>query len=114
MITIEDRIRYINAKIRNIIYYRLTVVPACCESGDPQLNVFRMQFIHVLRQLRKSLLSLVNDLPETMTEEKSYYLGIVNLISPKVKSVECRDVIKRINDYVKGYRRKEGEKKTAS
>ena len=104
MITLKDRIRYINAKIRNIIYYRLVVVPNCCNSGDPQLDVFRMQFIHVLRQLRKSLLSLVQDMPEEMKEEKAYYLGIANLISPKVKSVECRDVIKRIKDYVKNYR----------
>ena len=52
--SVEEKIRYATAKIRNIIYYRLEV-------EETMLDVrYRMQYLHVLRQYRKSLLPLVD------------------------------------------------------
>lgn len=100
--TVEEKIRYATAKVRNIIYYRLTVVPACCATGDPQLDVFRQTYIHILRQYRKSLLALVEEIPDGDTR-KEFFQGMINLISPKVKSDECKDVIKRLRDHWNKY-----------
>lgn len=97
--TIEDRVRYAKAKIRNIIYYRLTVIPACCSSGDPQLDYSRQTYLHVLRQLRETLGRLILDMP-VEHPDRDLLIGIKLLIPMKVKTDEGKDVIKRIRDYV--------------
>lgn len=100
--TVEEKIRYATAKVRNIIYYRLTVEVNCENSGDEYLSRFRCQYIHVLRQYRKSLLALVEEIPDGDTR-KEFFQGMINLISPKVKSDGCKDVIKRLRDHWNKY-----------
>lgn len=90
--TTDERFRYITAKVRNIIYYRLEV--------EPTIEYrFRAQYIHVLRNLRKDCISLLNDL-ENNDPKKNYILGIVRLIDPKVKSNECLSTIHDLKEYV--------------
>ena len=99
--TIEEKIRYSTAKLRNIIYYRLVVEEQCCAMNDERYDRFRCQYMHVLRRYRKSLLTLVEEIPND-DPRKSWFLGIIKLISPKVKSDECKDTIKRLKDYCDG------------
>ena len=95
--TIDERIRYMNGKINNIIYYRLTI-----EEENWEWR-FRCQYMHVLRDLRKQILELIEDM-EPDDERKEFYGGIVNLISPKVKTDECLSTIKSIEAYVNEYK----------
>lgn len=95
MITREEKIGYIVARIRNIIYYRLTVEPS-----DPIR--YRAQYIHVLRNLRKDLLGLVEDL--SLTDNRAaWFRDIISIIPAKVKSEFCFDIIRQINDYVEKF-----------
>lgn len=76
---LDFRIRLAIAKGRNIIYYR--------ERDRRE----RAQYIHVVRDYRKTLLKLLEFIPES--EEyagiKSFFNSLVNIIDPKVKSVSC-------------------------
>ena len=89
MITREEKIGYIVARIRNIIYYRLTVEPS-----DPIR--YRAQYMHVLRNLRKDLLSLADN-------RSTWFRDIISIIPAKVKSEFCFDIVRQINDYVEKF-----------
>jgi len=106
VIGLEDRIRFANAKLRNIIYYRLTVEEACEKSRDPYLSRYRATYMHVLRLYRKILVELVNDIPQE-DPRKNWFQGIIDLISPKVRTDECKDTIKRLRDYLNSYVQKQ-------
>lgn len=93
MITVEEKIGYIVARIRNIIYYRLTIEPS-----DPIR--YRAQYMHVLRNLRKNILGLLSEMSEEDTIRRTWLSRIVNIIPPSVKSEFCYDVIRQINDFV--------------
>lgn len=93
MITIEEKIGYIVARIRNIIYYRLTVEPS-----DPIR--YRAQYMHVLRNLRKDILGLLSELDKEDTIRRAWFSKVVDIIPPSVKSEFCYDVIRQINDFV--------------
>lgn len=89
---IQQRVRYIKAKIRNIPYYW---------EYDESLGESRSrkQYIHVLRGLRKQLLGLVEETIDEKDLEK--FKEIIELIPPKVKTEECKDVILKLKNYVK-------------
>lgn len=93
MITVEEEIGYIVARIRNIIYYRLTIEPS-----DPIR--YRAQYMHVLRNLRKNILDLLSEMSEEDTIRRTWLSRIVDIIPPSVKSEFCYDVIRQINDFV--------------
>lgn len=93
MITVEEEIGYIVARIRNIIYYRLTIEPS-----DPIR--YRAQYMHVLRNLRKNILGLLSEMSEEDTIRRIWLSRIVDIIPPSVKSEFCYDVIRQINDFV--------------
>lgn len=94
--SVEEKIRYATAKIRNIIYYRLEV-------EETMLDVrYRMQYLHVLRQYRKSLLPLVDEMSD-QDPRKEFFLDMINIISPKVKSNECKETIQILKDYFDKY-----------
>lgn len=93
MITVEEKIGYIVARIRNIIYYRLTIEPS-----DPIR--YRAQYMHVLRNLRKDILDLLSEMSEEDTIRRTWLSRIVDIIPPSVKSEFCYDVIRQINDLV--------------
>ena len=85
--TLEDKIKYTLAKIRNIAYYRLEVEPR-----DP--DRYRCQYMHVIRDLKKRLLELYKE------TEDLWWLGAANLINLKVKTDECLDTIYTLKEYV--------------
>lgn len=85
--TLEDKIKYTLAKIRNIAYYRLEVEPR-----DP--DRYRCQYMHVIRDLKKRLLELYKE------TEDLWWLGAANLINLKVKTDECLDTIYALKEYV--------------
>lgn len=90
--TIDERFRYTIAKVRNIIHYRLDV--------EPTIDYrFRAQYLHVLRNYRKELLSIINDM-EQGDLRVPYLLGMVRLINPKVKTDECLSTIQDLKEYV--------------
>ena len=94
--SVEEKIRYATAKIRNIIYYRLEV-------EETMLDVrYRMQYLHVLRQYRKSLLPLVDEMSD-QDPRKEFFLDMINIISPKVKSNECKETIQNLKDHFDKY-----------
>ena len=93
MITREEKIGYIVARIRNIIYYRLAIEPS-----DPIR--YRAQYMHVLRNLRKDILGLLSELKLGDTGRRIWLSRIVEIIPPSVKSEFCYDVIRQINDFV--------------
>lgn len=93
MITREEKIGYIVARIRNIIYYRLTVEPS-----DPIR--YRAQYLHVLRNLRKDILGLLGELEPGDTVRRTWLSKVVDIIPPSVKSEFCYDVIRQVNDFV--------------
>lgn len=89
---IEIKIRYIIARIRNIIYYVLEV-----DKNDPTRQ--RAQYLHVLRNLRKDLLDLLGELSK-MDTRRFWFNSIVNLIDPKIKSEFCIETVRRIKEFV--------------
>jgi len=105
MLDLDTRCRYVNAKIRNIIYYRLTVEESLWESEGR----FRCQYMHVMRGLRSQVQGLIRDMQKDDTRI-SFYQGIVNLISPKIKNEDCMWTIRQMEEYVK--RSEEGEKES--
>lgn len=92
MITIEDRVRYAIARIRNAIYYRLEVEEKTEER-------YRCQYIHVLRKYRKLLVELVGDM-DPQDPRIALFQGMINLINPKIKSDECLSTLEDIKWYL--------------
>ena len=92
MITVEDRIRYAIARIRNAIYYRLEV-----EENNKER--YRCQYMHVLRGYRKLLLELVGDMDLSDPRIKLFE-GMIEIIDPKVKSDECLSTIEDLKWYL--------------
>lgn len=86
--TIEEKIKYTLAKVRNIAYYRLEVEPR-----DP--NRYRCQYMHVLRNLKKTLLEIAEE------TQDQWWIGLANIISQKVRTDECLDTIYSLQEYVK-------------
>lgn len=92
---LEDKIRYSIAKIRNCIYYRLQVD----ESEELRPLSFRRQYMHVLRQYRKDLLGLIQEIPAG-DSRREFFLEMTRIIDPKVKSNECLDTIERLEAHL--------------
>lgn len=91
---IEQRIRYVKAKIRNIGYYW---------EYDESLGEVRSrkQYMHVLRTLREQLLMIVKEAgTELVKEDKELFNYIISCVSPKISTLECGDVIRGIKKYV--------------
>ncbi len=90
--TLDDRVRYATAKVRNIVYYRLTV-----EENNPER--YRCQYMPILRQYRKTLIDLIRDLgPDD--PRGNWFKGIVKIIDPKVKGDECLGTIEDLEWYI--------------
>lgn len=94
MLEIRSSIQYAKAKLRNIVYYRLSVEPIMKER-------FRCQYMHVLRQFRKDNLALLERIAESHNPEfKEDYILLskaVDMISPKIKTEECLSTIKNLS-----------------
>ena len=86
--TLEDRVRYAKAKLRNIIYYRLEVEPTVPDR-------FRCQYMHILRSYRKEALVLAQDLKKVGRDNKFFWAS-VNMIDQKVKTEDCLSTIKKL------------------
>lgn len=85
--TIQDQLRYLKAKIRNVVYYRLDI--------EPTLDYrIRCQYIHILRTIRSEIVQILPDLEEG--DDKKVLIKIMDLINPKIKSGECEQVIQKI------------------
>ena len=80
MNNLEFRINLAIAKGRNIIYYR--------ERDTRE----RCQYMHVVREFRKTLVDLVKEIPETDPSHK-FFKSLIKKINPKVKSEECIQTI---------------------
>lgn len=91
-ISLEDRIRYIQARIRNMIHYRLTVEERLWDTR------FRCQYVHPVRKLRTDLILLVGDMSAD-DPRREKFIGVVKLIHPKVKSSECLSTLRDIEEY---------------
>jgi hypothetical protein len=91
--TLEDKIRYAIAKIRNVIYYRIQI------DENMREERFRGQYMHVLRQYRKDLLVLVEEIPEG-DSRRTFFEEMIQIINPKVKTNECLDTIERLEWYL--------------
>lgn len=93
--TNEERIRFIKAKVKNIIYYRLEV--------EPKIDTrYRCQYMPVLRLLRKQAAGIINDLPKNHPDY-NYISGVVSLINPKVMPNECLQTIVNLKKHVEKY-----------
>lgn len=84
----EKRISWLYAKGRNIIYYR---------SIDDRP---RAQYMHILRDFRKEAKELLDKGSISDPYTKNAIEGIINLIPPKVKTEECDEVIKQLNEKI--------------
>lgn len=81
---LDFRIVLAIAKGRNIVYYRKIE------------NRTRFQYIHVVRDYRKQIVALLQELPESPSKYdamRDLFQKIINLIDPKVKSEETTGVI---------------------
>ena len=78
---LELRIKFAICKGRNIIYYR--------ERDTRE----RCQYIHVVRNYRKTLQELLKILPPEYEGVRPLFEAIVNVIDPKVKSEGCIQTI---------------------
>ena len=90
--TLDDRVRYATAKVRNIVYYRLDV-------EENNAERYRCQYMHVLRQYRKLLVDLVNDLGPS-DSRTGWFEGLIDIIDPKIKSNECLSTIEDLEWYI--------------
>ena len=90
--TLDDRVRYAKAKVRNIVYYRL-------EIEENNQERYRCQYMSVLRRYRESLVELIRDLGPN-DPRTSWFIGLTNLIDPKVKSNECLSTIEDLEWYI--------------
>jgi hypothetical protein len=94
---IINRLRYAKAKLRNIpFYWEYDESLGECRS--------RKQYMHVLRSFRKQLEALVAGMKESTANNWSYDIdklqGLINIISPKVKTEECKETIEKLKNYV--------------
>lgn len=91
---IFTRVSLLYSRLRNIIYYRLSVEPKYPER-------LRCQYIHILRLTREDLISLLNS-PGISKEDYDTFLDIVRLIPPKIKDEECYSTILNLENYLSG------------
>lgn len=89
MDNLEFRINLAIAKGRNIIYYR--------ERDTRE----RCQYIHVVREFRKTLVDLVNLIPEN-DPSRNFFIELIKVINPKVKSEECIQTILDMKNIYEG------------
>ena len=89
MDNLEFRINLAIAKGRNIIYYR--------ERDTRE----RCQYIHVVREFRKTLVDLVNLIPEN-DPGRNFFMELIRVINPKVKSEECIQTILEMKNIYEG------------
>lgn len=89
MDNLEFRINLAIAKGRNIIYYR--------ERDTRE----RCQYIHVVREFRKTLVDLVNLIPEN-DSGRNFFIELIKVINPKVKSEECIQTILEMKNIYEG------------
>ena len=89
MDNLEFRINLVIAKGRNIIYYR--------ERDTRE----RCQYIHVVREFRKTLVDLVNLIPEN-DPGRNFFMELIKVINPKVKSEECIQTILEMKNIYEG------------
>ena len=89
MNNLEFRINLAIAKGRNIIYYR--------ERDTRE----RCQYIHVVREFRKTLVDLVNLIPEN-DPGRNFFIELIKVINPKVKSEECIQTILEMKNIYEG------------
>lgn len=89
MDNLEFRINLAIAKGRNIIYYR--------ERDTRE----RCQYIHVVREFRKTLVDLVNLIPEN-DPGRNFFIELIKVINPKVKSEECIQTILEMKNIYEG------------
>ena len=80
MNNLDFRINLAIAKGRNIIYYR--------ERDTRE----RCQYIHVIREFRKTLVKLTSQMNDE-DPTKKFFQSIINVINPKIKSEECIQAI---------------------
>lgn len=91
---ITTRVSLLYSRLRNIIYYRLSVEPKYPER-------LRCQYMHILRSTREDLINLLNS-PGISKEDYNVILDIVRLIPPKVKDEECYSTILNLENYLLG------------
>ena len=89
MDNLEFRINLAIAKGRNIIYYR--------ERDTRE----RCQYIHVVREFIKTLVDLVNLIPEN-DPGRNFFIELIKVINPKVKSEECIQTILEMKNIYEG------------
>ena len=89
MDNLEFRINLAIAQGRNIIYYR--------ERDTRE----RCQYIHVVREFRKTLVDLVNLIPEN-DPGRNFFIELIKVINPKVKSEECIQTILEMKNIYEG------------
>ena len=89
MDNLEFRINLAITKGRNIIYYR--------ERDTRE----RCQYIHVVREFRKTLVDLVNLIPEN-DPGRNFFIELIKVINPKVKSEECIQTILEMKNIYEG------------
>lgn len=90
--TIDEKTRLTAAKIRSLIYYRLTIDETLWEVRH------RCQYIHQIRGLRETILEFWPELPDDSS--RSWWKGVLDLIPVKTKAEECKEVIEKLRDYV--------------
>lgn len=85
---LDFRINLAIAKGRNIVYYK---------EHDPRE---RAQYIHIIRDYRKLLVSLVSEIPDALKYQvvKSCFNNLINVIDPKIKSEETTGAIINIKN----------------
>lgn len=88
----DYKLRFIRAKINNLIYYRLKVEESLWEDR------FRCQYIHQLKGLRSTILDLLED--SSIRNSEKWLIDIVNLIPAKLTSNQCLEVIVKLKGYV--------------
>ena len=102
---INDLIRYAKAKGRNICYYYSLDIQDF-ETGRAE----RCQYMHILRDYRKSLVELIQKIPENSPDYKwiSTVIGIIpdnvkkKYRKAEQKEISCNYVISKLSDFIYG------------
>lgn len=82
---LEFKIRTMFAKGRNIVYYRLI------DTRE------RAIYMHVLREYRKSLVELIQEIPKE-NRERDFFIKLINIIKSKVTPEECDETILKMKE----------------
>lgn len=84
---LDFRIHCLMCRGRNIVYYRRID------------NRPRSQYMHVVRGLRKDVMAVLENIPEgnpKYSEIVEKFTRVVDMIDPKVKSIDCEEAIMTI------------------